>query len=318
LNSLRVIFIGTSSFALPSLEELYYSNHRITGVITQPDRPKGRGYRNTSPPIKENAINLGLTIYQPLDLEEEWLLEKLTELEPHLIIVAAYGKLLPEKILSFPSRGCINLHPSLLPQYRGAAPIQRAIMNGERLTGISVIRMGTELDAGDIILQEEELIYEEDTFGELHHRLSNKGARLLLKGVNQISENTEQLMPQDTTKASYAPPIKKSDEVINWKRSSRDLFNQIRALYPSPGAYTFFRERRLKIWDARVSKNYICGKPGEIISVDQQGIEVATGEGSLILMEVQPEGKKKMDAVSFSSGYQPKPGEILSKTNGGK
>jgi len=311
LNALNLVFMGTSSFALPSLEGLCRSRHRVEAVITRPDRPRGRGHQTTHPPVKKAAMEQHLKIYQPASLKDPGLIEELQRISPQLVVVVDYGKVVPAVIRDLALQGSINLHPSLLPRYRGAAPIQRAVMDGEEKTGLSVICLEEELDSGDIILQQEEPIYLEDTAGDLHRRLSHKGAHLLLEAVDLIARGEEDRIPQDPGKATSAPPLKKIDEMLNWQSTGTELVNQVRGLYPVPGAYTFFRGRRLKVWKASLSSGGCGGEPGEILSLKPEGVEVATRDGSIVLQEVQPEGKKKMDAGSFCRGYQPVTGEKL-------
>lgn len=250
MKTLKLLFMGTPAFALPSLERLRQSGHRLDAVVTRPDRPRGRGGRLCFAPVKEWALRHQVAVYQPFRLKEEGFLCRLRELAPDLIVTAAYGKILPPEILALPPQGCINLHASLLPAYRGAAPIERAVMDGALLTGVTVIMMAPEMDAGDIILQEAEPVGATDTAGELHDRLAVKGAALLVRAVEELARGVARPVPQDPAGVSYAPPLRPEEERLDWRRPALFLYNQIRGMHPRPGAYTTFEGRRLKVWRA--------------------------------------------------------------------
>ncbi|MBI2876864.1 MAG: methionyl-tRNA formyltransferase [Candidatus Tectomicrobia bacterium] len=308
---MRLIFMGTSSFALPSLQALAAAGHEIVAVVTQPDKPQGRGQRLAPPPIKELAESLGLPVLQPVKIREEGAIQTLRELAPELAVVVAYGQLLPNTVLTLPARGCINLHASLLPKYRGAGPIAWALLNGEEETGVTSMLIEEALDSGPILLQERVPIHEEDTAGSLHDRLAEIGARLLVKTVEGVGQGRLRPQPQDHEKATYAPKLQKSDGRIDWSRPGRQIYNQIRGLDPWPGAYTSLKEEGLKIWSARPGAGVLEREAGAVISVEDAGILVQTGEGALLLRELQPESRRRMTAKEFLAGHPLSPGARL-------
>lgn len=306
---LRILFMGTPLFALPSLEVLHGSEHKLAAVVTRPDRPRGRGRQVTYSPVKAWALERGVAVEQPSRLKEPAFFNRLKEIEPDLIITVAFGRILPPGLLDYPPRGCINLHASLLPAYRGAAPIQRAIMAGETETGVTIIKMTQELDAGDILLQQREPVGLEDTAGSLHDRLAAKGALLLLQAVDRLSRGDLASVPQDPDRVSHAPPLRPEEEKLDWHSGTLSLHNWIRGMNPWPGAYTTFGSKRLKIWSASPlyrSPEDPAGEPspGTVLSVNSQSITVAAADGALHLLEVQPEGKRRMSAGSFAAGYR--------------
>ncbi|NLM23330.1 MAG: methionyl-tRNA formyltransferase [Firmicutes bacterium] len=309
---MKLLFMGTPAFALPSLELIRESRHRLAGIVTRPDRPRGRGRRLSVSPVKEWALKNGVALSQPAGLKDPSFWEWLEGLAPDLVITVAYGKILPPALLDYPPLGCINLHASLLPAYRGAAPIHRAVMAGEESTGVTVIKMNPQMDAGDIILQEAVPIRIDDTTGTLHDRLASLGARLLLQAVDQLASGEAVFKPQDHAAATLAPPLTPEEERLDWRRSAWELYNQIRGLNPRPGAFTFFRGRRLKIWRAAPpapEKGPGEGRPGELLAVSPESFTVAAGDGALTVLEVQPEGKKAISAGDFCRGYRVAPGE---------
>ncbi len=312
MKALKIIFMGTPSFALPSLETLELSGHYIEALVVPPDRSFGRGGKERPTPVKEWALERSKEIKQPEKLTENTFLEWIENKAPDLIITVAFGKILPVALLELPALGCINLHASYLPYYRGAAPIHRAIIDGAEFSGVSIIRMSTELDAGDIIIQEKEEITPFDTAGMLHDRLALRGASLLLKAVDALAENAVKALPQDHDRATYAPPLEREDERLIWNNSSVKLYNRIRGLNPWPGAYTIFNGKRLKVWRAArpdpEKDRRCCDKPGTIISVGEDYLAVATADFPLTVTELQPAGKKQMNAGSFCCGYHIKPG----------
>ncbi|AFV11637.1 methionyl-tRNA formyltransferase Fmt [Thermacetogenium phaeum DSM 12270] len=310
---LKILFMGTSSFGIPTLKRLKDTEWTLLGVVTRPDRPRGRGRRIAAPPVKEFAVECGLPFFQPEDAGElNRLLEGMKPL-PDVIVVVAFGMLMPQPVLNLPRLGCINLHPSLLPAYRGAAPIERAVMNGERSTGVTTMFISPEMDAGDIILQEEVPIGENTTAGELASLLAEKGAALMLKTLSLLEEGSAPRRAQDHRLATYAPPIRREEELIDWKRSAGVIFNQIRGMNPRPGAYTVFKGKTLKVWRALVVSNKASGgEPGDVVALDpQEGFVVQTGSGRLLLTEVQPAGKNRMSGAEFLRGYRISPGMRL-------
>ncbi len=297
---MRVVFIGTSEFALPSLESLSKVAD-IPLVITQPDRPRGRGRRFSPTPVKRKALELGIKVVSPEDIRE--VEEMIREVAPDLLVVVSYGQIIPKNILEIPKVGSINIHPSLLPKYRGAAPIQRAIMNGEKTTGITIIWMNERLDAGDVFFQKEIEIKEEETYGELHDRLSLISADMIVEALKKIERGEVTRIPQDENEATYAKPISKEETLIDWRESAFDIVNKIRALSPKPGASAVISGKRFKLYRAKACEGE--GVPGEILEKDvRKGVlKIACGEGALLILEIQPEGKKVMDIASFLRGY---------------
>ncbi|MHB1125978.1 MAG: methionyl-tRNA formyltransferase [Bacillota bacterium] len=310
---MRIVFMGTPEFAVPSLGGLLTAGHRVVGVVTQPDRPRGRGNRSSPTPVKEYALNQGLAVWQPATLRRQDCWETLREAKPELIVVVAFGQILPPEVLNLPERGCINVHASLLPRYRGAAPIHRAIINGEKETGVTTMMMDVGLDTGDILLQESISIPPRASSGEMHDCLARLGAEVLVKTINLLERGMLSRQPQDHGAATYAPPLRKSDELIDWQQDADALINRVRGMNPWPGAYTYYKNQVLKIWAAREANGFAdgCSKPGQVVQVSEQGITVAVGHGAVLLLEVQPAGKRKMPAGDFVRGYRLTPGTLL-------
>lgn len=317
MKRLKLLFMGTPHFALPSLEQLHRSGHLLAAVATQPDRPRGRGKKPLPSPVKQWALEHDIPVFQPASLKESSFWRQVEAVAPDLIAVVAYGMILPPELLQLPPLGCINLHASLLPAYRGAAPIERALMEGARETGVTVMFMAEELDAGDIILQERQPIGFTDTAGELGARLADAGARLLRRAVDQIAAGEARRIPQDHSRASYAPPLRPDEERLDWAEDALSLHNRIRALNPRPGAYTAFRGRRLKIWraapvDAAGEMLPEAREPGQVASAEGGRLIIAAGGSSFLeLLELQPAGKKRISAGDFCRGYRPAAGERL-------
>jgi methionyl-tRNA formyltransferase len=303
--------MGTPDFAVPSLRVLLEEKEQVEviGVVTQPDRPKGRKKVLTPPPVKVEALNHDLPVFQPQKLRSEEGIRQVLELQPDLIVTAAYGQILPEPVLEAPKYGCINVHASLLPKYRGGAPIHHAIINGEKETGVTIMYMVKALDAGDMLLQRAIPITSGDNVGTMHDKLANLGAELLKEVLPSILDGTVQAVPQDDEQATFAPNITREDEKIDWKRSARELDCQIRGLCPWPVAYTMWKGKPFKIWKASVVNEETQDEPGTVIRLDADGIVVATGNGMLRLTEVQPSGKKPMSAKQFINGRQMKAGD---------
>lgn len=311
--------MGTPDFALPSLGLLSLSPHRLEALVAPPDRPAGRGGKTRYAPTKKWALDHGLAIMQPGKLGNgSAFINQLQAIAPDLIVTVAFGKILPPGLLNLPPLGCINLHASYLPYYRGAAPIHRAVIDGADYSGVSVIKMSSVLDGGDIIMREKENISPYDTAGMLHDRLAERGATLLLRSVNAIAAGRAQATPQDHAQATYAPPLEQDDERIDWNQPSLEIYNRIRGLNPWPGAYTTFEGKRLKVWRAARpgsegadNEKYADKKPGEILAVGDKSLSVATADGPLNLLDLQPAGKKAMSADSFCCGYRIEPGQCL-------
>lgn len=298
---MKMVFFGTPRVAIPSLERLISSKEiKLVTVVTHPDRPKGRGRKLSAPPIKEFATSRGIRVIQPEKVSVKETCSILEALEPDLFVVVSFGEILSSQVLSIPKIGSVNLHFSLLPKYRGAAPIAWAIMNGEEVTGVTVFWISEKMDSGDIILQKEERIYPEDTRGSLEERLSYIGADLLLEALLMIKNGTTPRIPQDNTQATYAPKLKKEDGVIDWNLPARVLHNRVRGLSPWPGCYTFLDGKRLFLWKTEV-KDGGQMVPGMVVDVRDR-IGVGTGKGVLWIEELQLEGKKRMNAREFLNG----------------
>ena len=303
---MRIVFMGTPAFAVPSLEGLAKAGHQIAGVFSQPDKPVGRHHNKLQPtPVKERALALGVPVYQPATLRDGAALAILRELDPELVVVAAYGRFLPDDILALPPKGCVNVHSSLLPKYRGSAPINWAILNGEQATGVTIQRMVHDMDAGDIILQRSTPIGEAEDAAALYDRLAVMGGELAVEAVAQIEAGTAVYTPQDHTQATQAPMLSKAMSPVDWTRSAQEVFNQIRGLYPWPGASTTaITGEPIKLWGAQVVEQHTDAGPGTIVAAGKQGIDVACGEFNHVLriLELQPPGKKRMTAAAYLAG----------------
>ncbi|HWR21064.1 MAG TPA: methionyl-tRNA formyltransferase [Verrucomicrobiae bacterium] len=308
---MRVSFMGTPMFALPSLRALIAAGHDICLVVTQPDRPAGRGRVPTPPPVKLAAQELGLPILQPEKVGEPAVISALQAAQPEAIVVVAYGQLLPKSILTLPPYGCLNIHASLLPKYRGAAPIPWAIIQGENVTGITMMQIEARMDAGPILMQQPEPIGPRDTAGTLGERLAVTGAELLCQALDQVVRRTAQPIPQDEQFATYAPKLLPADTHLDWVRDARDLDCLIRGLCPAPGAVTSFGGRRVKV--LQVEAEAAAGSPpGAVCAIDRaKGVFVAAGQGGLWLSQVQPENRRVMTAAEFASGYRVRPGDLF-------
>ena len=305
---MRIVFFGTPEFSLPSLEKLH-QNYQIVAVFTQPDRPAGRGLKPQPSAVKKRAVELGLKIYQPEKLDERTG-EIIQNLRAQLGVVVAYGKIIPSFIISAFPEGIINYHPSLLPKLRGAAPVQRAILSGEKITGGTVIYLTEEMDAGDILWQKELEIREDDDCGSLSQRLSLLGAEGLLEVVRQIEKGETKPVPQDSTKATYASKIEKEELRINWEDSAYQNWLKIRAFAPQPAAYCFYKQKKIKIYQAALGSG--SGKPAEVILASpKSGLEVACKKGSLYLTKLKPEGGSLMSGAEFVRGYRLEKGNFL-------
>lgn len=310
---MRIVFMGTPEFAVPSLEALLEAGHEIVLVVTQPDRPKGRKKMLTPPPVKEAALLHGLPVAQPEKLRNSETVLQIAALQPDLIVTAAYGQILPKSVLDAPRLGCINVHGSLLPKYRGGAPIQRAIINGETLTGVTIMYMAEGLDTGDMISRVEVAITDEDTSGKLFEKLTTAGAELLMRTLPSIENETVQAIPQKHEEATYAPNLSREDEQIDWSRSARGIYNQVRGLSPMAGAFTFWNGETFKVWGCQpqVGGSSAALQPGKVIETSDAGILVQTGEGQLLLTLIQPAGKKAMPAAEWLKGARIPSGSVF-------
>lgn len=310
---MKTIFMGTPQFAVPSLQWLANSLHKPSLVVTQPDKPQGRRRKIQSPPLKLHAQKLDIPVFQPENINQPENLEKIARLEPDLIITVAYGGYLKKTLRNLPTFKSINLHPSLLPLYRGAAPINYALFNGAQKTGITIFQLTARMDAGPILWQREIEIREDDNYTSLSQRLAVEGAKDLLHTVNNIEQLFEKKVSQNESQATYSHKIEKQDKLIDWKRKSVEILNQIRGLAEFPGAVTGFRKKQIKIIEAELADG--SGEPGSVITVNRKGIIIAAADGCLLVKKVQPAGKKIMSASAFDLGARIKPGEKFTNGN---
>ncbi|MDF2834658.1 MAG: methionyl-tRNA formyltransferase [Paenibacillus sp.] len=322
---MRIVFMGTPEFAVPSLRLLSESGYEIAAVVTQPDRPKGRKKTLTPPPVKEAALSLGLPVLQPERMRSAEAVEAIRELAPELIVTAAYGQILPKAVLDIPRLGCINVHGSLLPKYRGGAPIQRSIINGEAKTGVTIMYMAEGLDTGDMISVIELPIGDEDTSGTMFEKLSLAGAKLLGETLPSIIDGTAKSVAQNDAEATYAPNLTREDERMDWNKSARELFNQVRGLSPMAGAFTYLGGEVFKVRSCEVAGGKTASVssgagtagqaggalPGTVIEAGAGGIVVQTGEGKLLLTEIQPAGKRAMSAAEWLKGARLEAGTLF-------
>lgn len=299
----KIVFMGTPAFSAPILRMLHEEGYEILAVVTQPDRPVGRKKVLTPPPVKEEALALGLPVIQPEKLRGSQELEQILALNPDLVVTAAFGQILPKELLDAPRLGCINVHASLLPAYRGGAPIHQAIIDGQAKTGVTIMYMAEKLDAGDIISQREIAIEDTDHTGGMFDKLSAVGRELLKETMPSIIAGTNDRIVQDESLVTYASNISREQELIDWNKEARALYNQVRGLHPWPVAYTTFEGANFKIWWAKVGETATNAAPGEVVNIAKDHFEVATGDGStLALYDVQPAGKKRMTAEEFLRG----------------
>jgi len=311
--------MGTPDFAVPSLKLLLEWGYDVAAVVTQPDRPKGRKRELTPPPVKAFALERGLPVLQPERMRSPDAVSSVAAWKPDLIVTAAYGQILPKAVLELPRLGCVNVHGSLLPRYRGGAPIQRSIMEGERETGVTIMYMAEGLDTGDMISRVALPITDEDTAGSMFEKLSLAGAKLLLETLPKLADGSAPRVPQDDSLATYAPNLTREDERLRWERTSRELFDQTRGLHPMAGAFTFLGGEVFKVWgcrapveaDAKLGAGALAAAPGTVLEAGADGIRVRTGDGSLVLTQVQPAGKKALPAADYARGARLAPGTVL-------
>lgn len=308
---MRVLYMGTPDFAVDTLEAVIKAGHELVGVVTQPDKVKGRGGKISFPPIKEAALKHDLDIYQPVKVRDDSFIEKVRALEPEVIVVAAFGQLLPKTLLDIPPFGCINVHASLLPKYRGAAPIQAAILNGEEETGITIMYMDVKLDTGDIILQERIPIAKDETGGSLHEKLAKLGAKLLVETLEKLEDGSAPRIPQDDTLATHVRMLDKEMGNIDFNQPAINIERMIRGLNPWPSAYTKLDGKTLKLWRANVVEFQGEGRPGQIVEVNKNSFTIMTGKDALEIHELQLEGKKRLSCDAFLRGYPIKTGIIM-------
>ena len=310
---MRIVFMGTPDFAVGSLQALCESGkHEILAVVTQPDRPKGRGNKLLQTPVKEYALAQGLTVYQPQKVKTPEFVELLHELQPELIVVAAFGQFLSKEILELPKYGCINVHASLLPKYRGAAPIQYAIIKGEKESGVTIMQMDIGMDTGAMLDKVVVPIAENTTMGELHDALREQGAALLLEVIDKIAAGTAVAEPQDDAQATYATLLDRSMEHIDWSKTAQEVHNLIRGFNPAPSTFTKLPNgKSLKIWGSKIIDKSSTAAAGTVIETGKHSFFVACGEGVLEITEVQPESKKRMPAQVFLNGRGVQEGDLL-------
>lgn len=309
---MRVIFMGTPDFATGTLEEIVKAGHEVVGVVTQPDKPKGRGKTMMPTPVKETALKYNLPVYQPKKVREPEFVELLRSLKPDVMVVAAFGQIITKEILEMPKHGCINVHASLLPAYRGAAPIQWAVINGDKESGVTIMQMDEGIDTGDMIEKAVVPIEEDETGGSLFDKLSHTGAKLCVKVLRDLEEGTavREKQPEEST-TPYAKMIDKKMGEVDWKKSAKEIEQLIRGLNPWPSAYTKVHGKTLKLWKAKVLLETSQMNPGQIVKVTKDSLAVQTGQGMLEIQELQLEGKKRMDTSSFLRGYVLAEGESL-------
>lgn len=301
---MRIIFMGTPDFSVPALCALIEAGHEVVAVVTQPDKPKGRGKEVQMTPVKEKALEYDIPVYQPVKARDPQFVELLAGLKPDVMVVAAFGQLLPKSILDIPKFGCLNIHASLLPKYRGAAPIQYTVINGEEVSGITTMMMAEALDTGDMIDQEVISLDRKETGGSLHDKLSRIGGKLIIETIKKLEEGTAVLKPQNEEESNYVGMIKKSMGDIDWSKDAVSIERLIRGLNPWPSAYTQWDGKVLKLWDADVVEKEYEGVCGQVVEVAKDSLVVKTGKGGLSLKELQLQGKKRMDIGAFLRGYQ--------------
>ena len=304
MRSLSVVFAGTPEFSVPALEALVASRHRVVAVYTQPDRPAGRGQQLTMSAVKQAALRHGLTVEQPATLREASAVDHLQSYRPDVMIVVAYGLILPASVLSVPAMGCINIHASLLPRWRGAAPIHRALLAGDSQTGVTIMQMDAGLDTGPMLLEKTTAIARTDTTGSLHDRLAQMGAEAVIEALDGLIAGSLSPRPQPAEGATYAAKIRKEEALIDWSRPALELEHQVRAFNPWPVAQTSLHRQQLRIWEATATEDRSDATPGTVTQADSNGIRVATGEGMLVLSRVQLAGRKAVSAAEFLNGQR--------------
>ena len=308
---MKIVFMGTPDFAVGTLEAIIEAGHEVVLVVTQPDKPKGRSGALQYTPVKECALAHGIEVFQPTKIRLEENVEYLRKYDADIFVVAAFGQILPKSILDMPKHGCINVHASILPKYRGAAPIQWAVINGDAVTGVTIQQMDIGVDTGDIIIIKELAIAEDETGGGLFDKLAVVGAEACVEALEQIANGTATRTPQNHEEATHVSMISKEFGIIDWNKSAVEIERLIRGLNPWPSAYTKLDDKTFKIWKAAVKAENTSEKPGTVCKITKDGLDVQTGEGVLSLVEVQLEGKKRMDAGSFLRGYQVEVGTLL-------
>lgn len=310
---MKVIFMGTPDIAVPALEQIIEAGHEVVLAVSQPDKPVGRSKELKATAVKECALAHGIEVYQPVRIRAEESVAYLQQFEVDVIVVEAFGQIIPQAILDIPKYCCVNIHTSLLPKYRGAAPIQWAVLNGDLVTGVTTMRMDAGLDTGDIIMQAEKIICEGETSGTLFERLAHAGAKLIVKTLEAIENGTATYTPQNEAMATHVSKITKEMGSIDWNRSAKEIECWIRGMDPWPSAYTKLGDKTVKIWKAKVVSEEQMAKPGTIVRVTKNTLEVQTGDGILAILELQMEGKKRMSADAFLRGCAVEEGTVFKR-----
>lgn len=310
---MKVIFMGTPDIAVPALEKIIEAGHEVVLVVSQPDKPVGRSKALKYTPVKECALAHGIEVYQPERIRAAECVAYLKKYEADIFVVEAFGQIVSQEVLDIPKYGCVNIHTSLLPKYRGAAPIQWSILNGDMVTGVTTMRMDAGIDTGDIIMQQEKIINEGETSGTLYDRLARAGAKLIVQTLEAIENGTATYTPQDESKATHVSKITKEMGSIDWNRSAKEIECWVRGMDPWPSAYTRLDDKSVKIWKAKVVSEEGTGKPGTITRVTKNSIEVQTGKGTLAILELQIEGKKRMTTDAFLCGYSVEEGTVFKR-----
>ncbi len=309
---MRLVFMGTPDFAVPSLDALVRAGHELALVVTQPDRPSGRGRKLMQPPVKARAEELGLEVFQPERVRRPEAVERLRQARPDAIVVAAFGQILPKDVLDIPPMGCFNVHASILPKYRGAAPVNWAIIRGEPVTGVTIMRMDEGMDTGAMLLVEEEPIRPDDTAGALTERLAVLGAGMIVRALELAGNNALVPVAQDGSQATYAPMLKKDNGRVDWNLAAAEIERLVRGLDPWPGAFTRTGGETLRIWGAKIDDSgMFSGAPGEVVDVNKNGIKVMTAQGVLVITELQGQGGRRMAAGDYLAGHRIEKGERL-------
>ena len=312
---MRIVFMGTPDFSVPTLEALVASEHEVVGVVTQPDKPKGRGKEIHMSPVKECALQHNIPVYQPVRARDEAFVDEMRALNPDVMVVIAFGQILPKSLLELPKYGCVNIHASLLPKYRGAAPIQWAVINGDEETGITTMMMDVEMDTGDMLEKTVVKLDSEETGGSLFDRLSLLGGDLILSTLSKLEKGEITPVPQDHEKATYVKKISKSMGDIDWTMDAVSIERLVRGLNPWPSAFTRWNGKMLKIWEAKVLPDPDVKLPcGSVISASDEGLKIQTGAGVLCVTSLQLEGKKRMDTAAFLRGYQVAVGSMMERS----
>lgn len=311
---MRIVFMGTPDLSVPALEAVFDAGHEVIAVVTQPDKPKGRGKAVLMTPVKEKAISLGIPVYQPVKARDEAFVQILRDLNPDVMVVIAFGQILPESILEIPAYGCINIHVSLLPKYRGASPLQWAVLDGETESGVTTMMMDAGIDTGDILDQKVIPLDPKETYGSIYDKLSMAGGALIVSTLEKIEKGTIVRTPQKDEEATHTKKITKAMGDIDWTMEATIIERLIRGLNPWPSAYTTWNGKTIKLWDADVLEEEYPGICGQIVKVDKNSLLVKTGKGTLALKELQLEGKKRMDTPAFLRGCQMEEGTILKRS----